>query len=154
MNRKSLFVPVALAAAAASPPAYAASEIDSCPAERYEPCSSFTASVALGEHQQIIDNHVAGFTRSKGSWTISVRYQPETQCAKVKIFVDMGPIDSLGEYKQDLRNGVGEIQRYRHLHAQDRQCRECSADPQQLMSHPLSGGLEAGHRRRRRRDAR
>ena len=109
MNRKSLFVPVALAAAAASPPAYAASGIDSCPAERYEPCSFFTASVALGEHQQIIDNHVAGFTRSKGSWTISVRYQPETQCAKVKIFVDMGPIDSLGEYKQDLRNGVGEI---------------------------------------------
>ena len=109
MNRKSLFVPLALAAAAASPPAYAASEIDSCPAERYEPCSFFTASVALGEHQQIIDNHVAGFTRSKGSWTISVRYQPETQCAKVKIFVDIGPIDSLGKYKQDLRNGVGEI---------------------------------------------
>ena len=109
MNRKSLLVPVALAAAAASPSAYAASEVDSCPAERYEPCSFFTASVALGEHQQIIDNHVAGFTRSKGSWTISVRYQPETQCAKVKIFVDMGPIDSLGEYKRDLRNGVGEM---------------------------------------------
>ena len=70
---------------------------------------SLLVPVALGEHQQIIDNHVAGFTRSKGSWTISVQYQPETQCAKVKIFVDMGPIDSLGEYKRDLRNGVGEM---------------------------------------------
>ena len=109
MTRSSLFVPVALAVAAASPPAYAASEIDSCPAERYQPCSFFAASVALGENEQLIDNHIAGFTRSKGSWTISVRYQPETQCAKVNIFVDMGPIDSFGEYKEDLRNGVGEI---------------------------------------------
>ena len=109
MNRSSLFVPVALAVATALLPARAASEVDSCPAERYEPCSFFAASVALGENEPIIDNHVAGFTRSKGSWTISVRYRPETQCAKVKIFVDMGPIDSLGEYRQDLRNGAGEI---------------------------------------------
>lgn len=109
MTRSSLFVPVALAVAAASPPAYAVSEIDSCPAERYQPCSFFAASVALGENEQLIDNHIAGFTRSKGSWTISVRYQPETQCAKVNIFVDMGPIDSFGEYKEDLRNGMGEI---------------------------------------------
>lgn len=109
MNRSSLFVPVTLAVAAASPSAYTASEIDSCPAERYERCSFFAANVVLDEHEQIIDNHIAGFTRSKGSWTISVRYQPETQCAKVNILVHMGPIDSLGEYKEDLRNGVGEF---------------------------------------------
>ena len=109
MNRSSLSSIAVFVIAAASPPAYAASEIDSCPAERYKPCSFFTASVTLGEHEQIIDNYVAGFTRSKGSWTINVRYQPETQCAKVKFLVDMGPVNALGEYKEDLRNGVGQI---------------------------------------------
>ena len=109
MNLSSLFSLAVFAIAAASPPAYAASEIDSCPAEQYEPCPSFRASITLGEHEQIIDNYVAGFTRSKGSWTINVRYQPETQCAKVEFLIDMGPIDVPSKYKEDLHNGGGQI---------------------------------------------
>ncbi len=90
-------------------PSHAAPEVESCPADRYEPCASFSASVALGQHEPIIDNHVAGFTRSEGSWTISVRYQPETKCARVNILVDMGPVDVPRQYREGLQNGAGAI---------------------------------------------
>ena len=109
MNRKLLAVPVTLAVVASPLPAYAASEVDLCPAERYEPCSFFKASLELGDHEQIIDNHVAGFTRSEGSWTIGVRYQPETQCARIDIVVDMGPLDIPRQYREGFRDGAGKI---------------------------------------------
>ena len=109
MKLKSLLVPLSLAALAPSGIAQAAPELDQCPAKQYKRCSSFLTNVEIGEHEPIIDNHLAGFTRSKGTWKISVRYQPETQCAKVNILLNMGPIDSLRQYKETFRNGRGVI---------------------------------------------
>lgn len=109
MNRRFLFLSVSLYFAAASSLSHAASTVDSCPAERYEPCSFFNASVALGQHKQIIDNSLAGYTRSTGSWTVSVRYQPETQCAKIDILLDTGPLDIPRQYREEFRNGAGEV---------------------------------------------
>ena len=109
MNGRLPVVSLAVVLAAVLPPPHAASEVDPCAADRYEACSSFQASVSLGQHERIIDNHVAGFTRSEGSWTISVRYLPDTQCAKVDILLDAGPVDVPLEYRESLADGVGEI---------------------------------------------
>ena len=109
MNHKLLAVPVTCAVLAASLPAHAGSDVESCPAEQYEPCSFFETNVKLGNHERIIDNHVAGFTRSEGTWTIGVRYQPETQCARVDIMVDMGPLDVPRQYREEFRDGAGRI---------------------------------------------
>ena len=72
-------------------------------------CSSFLTSVEIGEHSPIIDSHISGFTRSKGQWKITVRYKPETTCAKIFFYLDMGPLDSFREYKRVFRNGGGVI---------------------------------------------
>ena len=109
MNGRLPVVSLTLVLAAGLLPSHAASEVDPCPADRYEACSSFQASVSLGQHEPVIDNHVAGFTRSEGSWTISVRYQPDTRCAKVDILLDAGPVDMPLEYRESLAGGVGEI---------------------------------------------
>ena len=109
MNGRLPVVSLTVVLAAVLPSSHAASEVDPCPADRYEACSSFQASVSLGQHEPVIDNHVAGFTRSEGSWTISVRYQPETRCAKVDILLDAGPVDLPLEYRESLAGGVGEI---------------------------------------------
>ena len=109
MNGRLPVVSLTLVLAAGLLPSHAASEVDPCPADRYEACSSFQASVSLGQHERVIDNHVAGYMRSEGSWTISVRYQPDTQCAKVNILLDAGPIDVPLEYRESLAGGVGEI---------------------------------------------
>ena len=109
MNGRLPVVSLTLVLAAGLLPSHAASEVDPCPADRYEACSSFQASVSIGQHERIIDNHVAGFTRSEGSWTISVRYQPETRCAKIDILLDAGPVDMPLEYRESLAGGVGEI---------------------------------------------
>ena len=109
MNVKLLLIPLVLAALAHVGISHAASELDQCPAKKYRPCSAFSASVEIGEHQPIIDNHLAGFTRSNGAWKISVRYQPEVECAKVSILLNMGPIDTLRQYKETFRNGGGVI---------------------------------------------
>ena len=66
-------------------------------------------SVEIGEREPIIDNHLAGFTRSRGAWKISVRYHPETVCAKVNILLDMGPLDVPRQYRKVFRDGDGVI---------------------------------------------
>ncbi len=108
MNRTLPIIPATLAVVAASLPTDA-SDVDLCAADQYEPCSFFTTNREIGHHEQIIDNHLAGFTRSEGSWTISVRYQPDTQCAKVDILVDMGPLDIPRQYREEFSAGAGEI---------------------------------------------
>lgn len=109
MNRELLVVALALVFSAAPGISHAAPELDQCPAKKYKSCSSFSTSIEIGQHKPIIDNHLAGFTRSKGAWKISVRYQPETECAKVNILVDMGPLDVPRQYKEVFRNGGGVI---------------------------------------------
>ena len=109
MNLKLLLTPFALAVLAPIGISHAAPELDRCPAERYKSCSLFMTSVEIGDHEEIIGNHLAGFTRSKGTWKITVRYQPETECAKVNVMLDMGPIDSPRQYKETFRNGGGVI---------------------------------------------
>ena len=109
MNCKFLFTALALIVSIPWGYSHAASNVDQCPAKNYRFCSSFMTSVEIGEHEAIIDNHLAGFTRSIGEWKISVRYQPEVECAKVKILLDMGPIDSVREYERAFRSGGGVI---------------------------------------------
>ena len=78
-----------------------------CEGERYIPCSSFLTSVQVGQHEQIAN--LGGFTRSKGTWTVDVRYQPAESCARVKLFVDMGPLDFYRVYERVLTDGGGTI---------------------------------------------
>ena len=80
-----------------------------CSAKKFVPCPSFRTSRTIGEHTPIIDNHIAGFTRSKGQWTITVGYGPAEKCAKVSFWVDMGPLDFDREYKRVFMNGGGAI---------------------------------------------
>ena len=109
MNRGLLLVALALVISASPGISRAAPELDQCPAKKYKVCSAFSTSVEIGEHEPIIDNHLAGFSRSKGAWKISVRYQPEVECAKVNILLNMGPIDPLRQYKETFRDGGGVI---------------------------------------------
>ena len=89
--------------------ANAAQVAHECAAERFVKCPSFRTSRTIGEHTQIIDNHLAGFTRSKGRWTIHVGYGPPEKCAKVSLLLNMGPVDSLRKYKRVFVNGGGAI---------------------------------------------
>ena len=88
---------------------YAERVEQACDAERFIPCPSFRTSRTIGEHTPIIDNHMAGFTRSKGQWIITVGYGPPEKCAKVSLLLDMGPIDVVRQYKRVFINGGGAI---------------------------------------------
>ena len=88
---------------------YAARVEHGCSAEKFIPCPSFRVSRTIGEHTPIIDNHIAGFTRSKGKWTITVGYGPPEKCAKVSFWVDMGPLDFDREYKRVFIKGGGAV---------------------------------------------
>ena len=88
---------------------YAARVEHECSAKRFVQCPSFQTSRTIGEHTPIIDNHIAGFTRSKGKWTITVGYGPPEKCAKVSFWVDMGPLDFDREYKRVFINGGGAV---------------------------------------------
>lgn len=86
-----------------------AQSIDECHAERYKKCSAFRTSRAIEEHAPVIDNHLAGFTRSKGTWKITVGYGPPETCAKVSLMLDMGPLDVPREYERVFHRGGGVI---------------------------------------------
>ena len=109
MTLRLPLIALAFAAVGFSDHSHAEPDLDQCPAEKYTSCSSFMTSVEIGEREPIIDNHLAGFTRSRGAWKISVRYHPETECAKVNILLDMGPLDVPRQYRKVLRNGGGVI---------------------------------------------
>ena len=109
MNRGLLLFALALVISGPPRTSHAAPELDQCPAKRYKPCSAFSTNVEIGKQEPLIDNHLAGFTRSKGTWKINVHYQPEAECAKVNILLNMGPIDTIRQYKGTFRNGGGVI---------------------------------------------
>ena len=81
----------------------------SCDARVFQPCLSFSARVNLNEHNTVFDSETFGYTRSRGSWTVQIRYQPETECAKVSLFVGVGPLDFDRVYKRILVEGGGTI---------------------------------------------
>ena len=56
-----------------------------------------------------MDNHLSGFTRSKGSWKVFVGYGPPEACAKVSLTMDMGPLDVDRTYERVFRRGGGVI---------------------------------------------
>lgn len=88
---------------------HGAEVVPHCEAKRYKPCPSFLTSVSIGDHVEIIDNAIAGMTRSKGSWTIDVRYQPSGSCAIVKMLLNIGPIDPYRSYERVFTDGGGQI---------------------------------------------
>ena len=101
----SLFLVVTFHAGAS----YAARVEHGCDAEKFIPCPSFRTSRTIGEHTPIIDNHVAGLTRSKGKWTITVGYGPAEKCAKVSLYIDRGGLEIDRHYERVFRNGGGVI---------------------------------------------
>ena len=86
---------------------YAAEVVPHCEAATYKSCPTFITSVEVGDHEEIIDNAVAGFTLSEASWTIAVRYQPAESCAIVKLMLNVGPIDFPLVYERTLDGGSG-----------------------------------------------
>ncbi len=86
-----------------------AQSIDECHAERYKSCSAFRTSRAIEEHSPVIDNHLAGFTRSTGSWKITVGYGPPETCAKVSVMLGLGPLDVPRKYERVFHSGGGVI---------------------------------------------
>ena len=86
---------------------YGAEVVPHCEGETYSPCSSILTSVQVGQNESI--SSLQGYTRSKGTWTVHVRYKPTGSCAKVKLFVDMGPLDFYREYERVFTDGGGTI---------------------------------------------
>ena len=86
-----------------------AESLDECWAEKYKNCSAFRTSRTIEEHTPIIDNHMFGFTRSKGRWKIVVAYGPQETCAKVSLNLDMGPLDVDRRYDHVFNRGGGVI---------------------------------------------
>ena len=80
-----------------------------CDAKVFKPCPAFSASVQLGEHSTIFDSKTFGYTRSKGSWTVNVKYGPPESCAKITLFVEVGPLQFDRIYKRVFVNGGGTI---------------------------------------------
>ena len=87
--------------------AFSAGRLDECAAEKYKPCSVFRASRTIVGHTPIIDSHIAGYTRSKGSWQVRIYYRPPEQCAKVSLTVDMGGVDAHRTYDYVFDRGSG-----------------------------------------------
>lgn len=87
---------------------YAAQVVHECSAEKFMRCPSFHVNRTIGEHTNI-GGGIGGFTRSKGKWTITVSYGPIEKCAKVSLFLTMGPVDFDREYERVFMNGGGTI---------------------------------------------
>ena len=100
---------VLILTASASAAVYSAAVVDECPAEKYKQCVTFNTSRSIGDHTPLMENSLAGFIRSKGSWTLHVGYGPSATCAKVSLTVDMGPTDVHRTYERVFRNGKGVI---------------------------------------------
>ena len=81
-----------------------------CDAERYKPCPSFRTSVSVGNHTPTHGFGMAGFTTSRGNWTIHIQYGPSDSCAVVKLLVDRGLFRAYGQYKRVFLNGTGIIE--------------------------------------------
>ena len=88
---------------------HGAEVVPECEARSYKSCPTFLTTVTIGRHEEIIDNSLAGFTRSDGSWTIDVRYQPEGSCAVVKMLLNIGPIDFPRSYERTFMGGGGQV---------------------------------------------
>ena len=86
-----------------------AQSLDECPAEKYKDCSAFRTSRTIQEYTPVMDSHISGYTRSKGSWKIFVGYGPPETCAKVSLTVDMGPLDVDRTYDRAFHRGGGVI---------------------------------------------
>ena len=80
-----------------------------CDAERYKPCPSFQTSVSIGNHTPTYEYGMAGFTTSRGNWTVRIQYGPPNSCAVVKLLVDRGTLRAYGQYKRVFINGTGTI---------------------------------------------
>ena len=90
-----------------SGPSLGADVVHACDARTYKRCSSFLASVAPSVERS--RRVLGGYSRSKGSWTITVGYEPAESCAIVKLLVDRGPLEPYGQYERVLIGGGGTI---------------------------------------------
>ena len=79
-----------------------------CDAKAYKKCPNFSVSLTKGNISEVGGNFM-GYVRSKGDWTINVRYEPRESCAKISLLVDMGPLDFYRDYKRVFTGGAGTI---------------------------------------------
>ena len=106
MNRMSV---IAFAFAVPANPADSfAQSLDECPAKRYKECPAFRTSRTIQVHSTV-GGQISGYTRSKGKWEIVVGYGPPETCAKVSLFLGMGPLDGDRRYDHVFHRGGGVI---------------------------------------------
>lgn len=88
---------------------HAAEVRHACDARVFQPCPSFLAKVEVKKHTTLSESKSFGYTRSEGAWTVHVDYQPVEECAKVSLFVNIGPLEFDRIYKRTFVNGGGTI---------------------------------------------
>ena len=90
-----------------SEPLRGAEVVQSCDAKAFEPCPFFVKRVKINEHTAI--SQLFEYTKSKGSWTVYVDYEPKELCAKVSLNLDPGGFERDRSYKRAFVNGGGTI---------------------------------------------
>ena len=80
---------------------------ESCEAQTYRPCSRFLTRVEPGLDET--QSGREGFTRSDGTWTVRVDYEPRESCAIVKMFLNVGSQELFRGYERVLTDGTGTI---------------------------------------------
>ena len=80
---------------------------DGCAAEAYKKCSAFRMNRAIQDFTPLMDS--SNYTRSKGSWKIFIGYGPPETCAKVTLYLDVGPFETDRKYERVFQGGGGII---------------------------------------------
>lgn len=89
---------------------HAAEVRHACDAQEFQPCPSYSVKVEVKEHATLFESRSFGYARSKGAWTVHVKYQPANECARVSLFVDIGPLEFDRVYKRIFVDGGGKIE--------------------------------------------
>ena len=98
---------IALVVSAQAVDSSAQTVTEGCMAEKFKVCPSFRTNRSIGDYTTMID--AQGYTRSQGSWKIFVSYGPPESCAKISLYVDLGPFEADRQYERVFRGGGGVI---------------------------------------------
>ena len=79
-----------------------------CSAERFVPCSSFSYKRTIGKHTTV-DIPAFNNSRGKGTWTVTVGYEPRGKCAKVSFYVNTLVFSPARSYERVFSGGGGSI---------------------------------------------
>ena len=108
-TRQSMWIILCLLSVAPMGKLHATEVRHFCDAPVFEPCPSFSARVDVRQHSTLFESEAFGYTRSEGAWTVHVEYEPVEECARVSLFVSIGPLDFNRIYEGTFINGGGTI---------------------------------------------